>query len=715
MCSLVVAVAATLVSVATSRVALDESEHPIAKILTLLDELQDQAKEEGKHEKADYMKYVDWCKESESTVKSAIKAEKAEIAKQDVKISGLKDEIEVLTEDIAYLGKQIEEQEAAAVEAKKIREEQAKLYAESQENADETIDAVADARQAMIDSEKQDGLLQLDQKTKKKVRSAAILMEFKMSPAQHKTVEAFLHSASFLQEGASENPPEKDYEFKSGEVIDMFKDMGQDFKQEKKVGSNEETVLKNNYNREKKAREETIKSAKNAKEDKTTLKGEKESAKAAAEDAKREEETALAADSALLESTQKDCTQMSNEWDERCKIRDDEITAMQMAQKILTKVTGVRTPDDPIAKKELISVHSNVSSRHLVKGISLIQNAAFLRRHDVSGDKKAEAIQLLKAAANRSGAVHVKALNQLASQLMTFDGPFDKLKSMIQKMIFRLMDEQRDEDAHKDWCDLEVERSTASKEDKDDKIEGFTKKLEAMDKAAKKATKKIAENEEKVQTLTEHMARETELRKNNHKDILITIKDSKDAQVALTNAISVLTAFYKESGMIAKEPWEFIQVSASGVKLPDSPKTWDSSYTGVANPKEGGNGVLALLDGVASKFSTMEAEARLQDETDQKAYEKDMAAKKVEIADTESATAMKEEKKTSLQGKIDAMSVQLKATTKENDAVVQYLKDLEPACAPGEGSYEDRKKARSDEIDALRKAQGILEDAFRAK
>merc|ERR1719313_1065192 len=191
--------------------------------------------------------------------------------------------------------------------------------------------------------------------------------------------------------------------------------------------------------------------------------------------------------------------------------------------------------------------------------------------------------------------------------------------------------------------------------------------------------------------------------------------DAQAGSEAIAQATTMLRDFYKESGMIAKEPWEFIQVSNSGVKLPDSPTTWSSSYTGVANPEEGGNGVLALLDGVASKFSTMEAEARLQDETDQKAYEEDMAAKKVELADTESATLMKEEKKTSLQGKIDAMSIQLKATTKENDAVVQYLKDLEPACAPGEGSYEDRKKARSDEIEALRKAQGILEDAFRAK
>merc|ERR1719161_2245933 len=392
-----------------------------------------------------------------------------------------------------------------------------------------------------------------------------------------------------------------------------------------------------------------------------------------------------------------------------------------MAQKILTKVTGVRTPDDPIAAK-LISVHSEVSpSKPSNKGISLVQTAAFLKRHDVSGDKKAQAIQLLKAAANHTGAVHVKALDQLAAQLMTFDGPFDKLKSMIQKMIFRLMAEQKSEDDHKNWCDVEVETSTDSKEDKDEKIRGFTKKLDAMDKAVKKAIKKIAENEDRVEELTKHMATETELRKNNHKDILITIKDSKDAQVALTNAISVLTAFYKESGMIAKEPWEFVQTGSKvrrapeTIELPDSPKTWDSSYTGTTDPKNGDNAVLALLEETNDKFAAMEADATVQDTTDQKNFEKDMAASKIELAETKTDTQMKSQKKSSLEEKIEGMTAAKKHSARELSAVEAYLKDLEPACGEGDSSYEDRKQARKDEIEALRKAQNIFEDAFRAK
>merc|ERR1719456_1051996 len=118
--------------------------------------------------------------------------------------------------------------------------------------------------------------------------------------------------------------------------------------------------------------------------------------------------------------------------------------------------------------------------------------------------------------------------------------------------------------------------------------------------------------------------------------------------------------------------------SKKGVELPDSPDTWDSSYTGTADPENGADGVLTILDGVMEKFSTMEADAKVQDETDQGNYEKDMQAKKIELAETEQDTQMKTNKKNSLQEKMEGDQDQLKHISGEYDAVVTYLKDLEP-------------------------------------
>ena len=171
-----------------------------------------------------------------------------------------------------------------------------------------------------------------------------------------------------------------------------------------------------------------------------------------------------------------------------------------------------------------------------------------------------------------------------------------------------------------------------------------------------------------------------------------------------------------KSGMIAKEPWEFVQTgSRRDVELPDSPATWDSSYTGTADPKSGADGVLTLLDETMQKFSRQEADCKVADESDQKEYEQDMAAKKVEIDDTNMDTEKKTSKKESLQESMENAAAQLKHTSAALDAVEQYLKDLEPACGTGDSSYDDRKKARADEIEALRKAQAILEDTIRAK
>merc|ERR1719316_522465 len=216
-----------------------------------------------------------------------------------------------------------------------------------------------------------------------------------------------------------------------------------------------------------------------------------------------------------------------------------------------------------------------------------------------------------------------------------------------------------------------------------------------MDASIKLLVKQITENNDKVATITGYMKDETTLRDENHAEIEATIKDAVDAQEALTSAITVLKDFYKESGMIAKEPWEFVQVSSRrDVELPENPDTWDSSYTGVTDPKSGADGVLTLLDETMQKFSQMEADAKVSDETDQKNYESDMQAKKIELAETTQDTQMKTSKKDSLQEKMEGLAAQLKHTTSEFDAMVQYLKDLQPACGEGDSSYEDRKKAR---------------------
>jgi len=683
------------------------AEHPIAGVISLLQKLKIQSSEEGETEKASFQKFSYWCKTSFKTLSKAIATEKKDIASLTDKIAGLTSDIATLGEDIAALKTDIEEMSTASDKAKAKRDEEKALYDDEQKNFADTISAVDEAI-TILKGSKGAALLQTNGKsTNQKVAKVQVLAE------------------------AMGKPAAKTYTFKSGAIIETFKSMKAEFEAEKLDSTTAETNKLNAYTLAKQARDKAKSTAAASKKEKEDIKGDKESEKATSESTLGETEGALSGDTASMEQTDKECKTMTSQWEERSSIRANEIKAMEMAIKILAKVGGVRNPDalmqDSLAPQNdkldsaIAKVKQDTSDyiaeiRPMQAGISFLQLE----------DPKTKAINLLKKVA---ATTHSKGLSKLAQVLGTYEGPFDKIKAMIQKMIFRLMSEQKDEDDHKNWCDGEMEKSEESKSDKSEKVDMLKSKIAETDAAVKKLMKAITDNNDKAASIQSYMETETELRNEEHAEAVATIKDSQDAQAAVTEATQVLKDFYKSSGMIK----DFLQVpgeaflqksskkasikksSSRGVELPDSPDTWDASYTGTADPENGADGVLSILAGVMEKFSTMEADAKVQDETAQGNYDKDMQAKKIELAETEQDSQMKTNKKASLQEKLEGNQDQLKHVTGEFDAVVTYLKDLQPACGEGDSSYEDRKKARSDEITALRKAQTILEDAFRAK
>merc|ERR1719298_259699 len=213
-----------------------------------------------------------------------------------------------------------------------------------------------------------------------------------------------------------------------------------------------------------------------------------------------------------------------------------------------------------------------------------------------------KAVALIRSAAKDTNS---RALESLAVEAAAhLIGPFDQVNNMIEKMIFRLMDEQKKEDEHKLWCDQEIEKTNTMKEDKEDKIKDLKAEIKTQTAAVAKLTEEIEAAQEMIADIVSFKKEATEIREVGKKENKLAIEDAESAQKALANAIAVLTDFYKNSGEIAKEPWEFIQAP---VKLPKNPATWDSSYTSVADPKKGSTGIIVILENVLSDFEKMEA------------------------------------------------------------------------------------------------------------
>jgi hypothetical protein len=376
---------------------------------------------------------------------------------------------------------------------------------------------------------------------------------------------------------------------------------------------------------------------------------------------------------------------------------------MEQAIKILAKAGGVRTeaPGNPIPP---------------ANPVSLLQ---FSDLHLSPDDPKMKAVVLLKEAAKDT---HSQALERLAVQVAAhLSGPFDDVNNMIEKMIFRLMDEQKQEDEHKDWCDEEIMKTEVMREDKNQKIKDLALEIRLATSKETSLEGRINRTNDDISAIVTFVKESTEIRQIGKRENKLALKDAQDAQTALTNAISVITAFYKDTGKIPKEPWEFIQ--RTPVTLATDPPTWSDSgavYEGVAGAGSQPEGILSELEKVLSDFSQMEAQTKSQEAEDQKDYETAINDNKIKKQELEQEREMNTAEIRRLRERMVSLKGQSKNSAAELEKTLAYLKDLMPACGEGkqadanyEKDYEARKSARTKEIEALKKAQITLLDAFK--
>lgn len=663
----------------------------------MLEGLIEKAENEGKSEQVSYTKFEYWCKNSISNLDGAIAEEKDKIDALESKIEAKTKEEATLTKEIGDIEEQIGELNAAGAKAEADRNEEAALYTNTSADFESTISSIDQCLTSLDGSKKtteSTGLLQ----AQGKIQKVLTLIQSSISDTQLTTLQGFVTqsaAAGAPAPASGDSAAHVDtYKFKSGSVVELLKELKAKFEADLLQATKEETNRANAYALSKKARDAAIAAAEKSKEEKENELGDVQSDLATAKSDLGSEKSDLAADEVTLKDTHKSCELKATEWRERSAMREQEIEAMKAAIKILAEVGGVRTeaPSNPVPPTSPVQTGSG---------------AAFFFQ---IVDPKTKVVNFLRQQARLD---HSKVLEHLAQQLAMHEGPFDEVKQMIQKMIFRLMAEQKDEDEHKNWCDMELEKTNTSKVDKEDKITELTLKIDDAEATVQTLTEDITEAEQMVTSIVSHVKEATEIREVGKKENTLAVKDAQAAQSAISNAIAVLEEFYKESGMVPKEAWEFLQSHRQPVELPENPATWDSGYTGVTDPASQPSGIITVLKECSGDFAKMEADTNAQETTDQKAHDDDMQACDIEKARRSTEIDMKNQEKKRLVDKIASLTSSRKHVSGELESVMQYLKDLQPACGEGDSDYETRKSARTMEVQALNQAKAILENAFK--
>merc|ERR1719460_725533 len=317
-------------------------ERPVTKVVNLLKDMAAQLEAEAKQDEELYDQLVCWCETNDKEKTKAIadgqqksKELTAAIEENKALASTRETEIEALNGEAAALTKALDE--AAALRAKENAEfnEQEKDLIQSISSLKGAVNTLGKTQGAGLLQKQQDSLLQVAQVLKRH-RDMAVAA---VAPHQRAQVRELLraprHEISLLQQPVAA----QSYAPQSGAIFGILKQMKETFETNMDTGKQEESKAVSDYQNLKSTKEAQVKGAK----DKIFTKTEEmakanEAAVVAKSDLELTEKT-LAADTDFLAKLREQCTTIDKQWEERSKMRSEEIASVG-------ETIGILTDDD---------------------------------------------------------------------------------------------------------------------------------------------------------------------------------------------------------------------------------------------------------------------------------------------------------------------------------------------------------------------------------
>merc|ERR550537_2092160 len=308
---------------------------------------------------------------------------------------------------------------------------------------------------------------------------------------------------------------------------------------------------------------------------------------------------------------------------------------------------------------------------------------------------------------------------------------FDKVIKMMDDMVVLLKEEQKDDEAQKEWCETEFETSEDKEVDLKHKLGGLTK-----------LTDEIKALEDGIVALDKSVAEATETRKEEHDEFVQTAAQNNAAVQLLGVAENRLNKFYNPSVYKAPQRRELTEeeriyvnsggadprdaeeaaVSGTGIagtgvtvfaqvasKFQDAPPPPPETVDAYA--KKDAGGPTALIDKLKNDLEKDVQAAETDEKEAQKDYEEFMGdSAKKRATDSKSITE-KDSQKAELEGDLQAAKGAKESATKELMALEEYMAQLHGSCDFLIENYDIRKEARASEIDAMKKAKAVLSGA----
>merc|ERR1719409_1328257 len=619
---------------------------PVEKVVELIEELKTKIETDGAMEQKLYDKYACWCETTTARKADAIDDGKALIGKTTTSILTLKGAIAVLASEIAELEASIAEANEAMAKATKIREKENSDYQEEKAYMETTLSSLHAAievlggagtkkmmllkaasmvRTAILDSPKLDAL------SADKLRLMKTFFEDPVAMIQE-PVDYYDKKA---QAKASYSP-------QSATIMGILKDMYDTFGADLEKSNQEESDKQKSFEDLMAQKQKQVADWSAEVTDKEGQKAEKSTMLSEAEELLSATQAQLKTDEDFFETARDSCKAKSDEWDERSRLRTEQLDGIEKALKILTSDEARKTFQSATETRAQDTFGTEGSREMDATEVTKMSTGDVLfLQMEMPREKAYRAIKRVIGNTKNLRLARIAVAVRTATQ-----GHFDEVIAEIDRMI-ELLGEQGQEDIEqRDWCIAEQNNQTNHKEN----LEYDIKQLEAkITMAEKKKAELEAEKEDtlkKKADLEEAMEEALADREAENQAFTAAKSDDESAIELLGQAIEALSAYGDNNAFLqGKQP----AMEVSEDQAPDATFSSKDSHAGAQN------GIIALITQIKA-----DSDAQI------KSYEEQVVALDAAIADTDAEITSLTETKEDTEG--------------EHEVTVEYLKKIEPNC-----------------------------------
>merc|ERR1719384_374979 len=239
-------------------------------------------------------------------------------------------------------------------------------------------------------------------------------------------------------------------------------------------------------------------------------------------------EAALVEDREFLADLEKSCATKTADWEERSKMRADELVALADTIKILNDDDAL-----DLFKNTLKSASSSASFVQMASSVAAVRSRA---------------LEVISSAQRRANPQDQAGLDflmvALSGKKSMAKGGFDKVVAMIDKMVEVLKQEQSDDDHKKEYCGIQLDQTDDKKKALAHTIDDTETSIGATSEVIATLKEDIKALEGAIKALDKSVADATEQRKAENVEYKDLMAQNGAAKELLAFAKNRLNQFY---------------------------------------------------------------------------------------------------------------------------------------------------------------------------